>query len=105
MPVITTLLYEGARLLTAAGADVLPDVRRNKDELARAIVAVGGTAIYDLADVPEARLLDCKMDPAERRIRVAPAPPPLPRGVCKGGAGRFTGGVSQIGRASCRERV
>ena len=74
IPVITTLLYEGARLEDAQGADILPDARRNKDELARAIFAVGGRAIYDLTDVPAAKLRDCKMDPAERRIPVAPAP-------------------------------
>ena len=74
VPVITTLLYEGARLVDAHGADILPDARRNKDELARAIFAAGGTAIYDLTDVPEAKLRACKMDPAERRIPVAPAP-------------------------------
>lgn len=74
IPVLTTLLYEGARLVDAHGADILPDARRNKDELARAIFAAGGTAIYDLTDVPEAKLRACKMDPAERRIPVAPAP-------------------------------
>lgn len=74
VPVITTLLYEGARLTDARGADVLPDARRNKDELARAIFAAGGEAVYDLTGVPEGKLRDCRMDPAERRIRVAPAP-------------------------------
>ena len=74
VPVITTLLYEGARLVDAQGADVLPDARRNKDELARAIFAAGGAATYDLTDVPAERLRDCKMDPAERLIPVAPAP-------------------------------
>lgn len=95
VPVITTLLYEGARLLTAAGADVLPDARRNKDELARAIFAAGGTAIYDLTDVPEARLLDCKMDPAERRIRVAPAPHSSLGGVVIDAQGRALDGAGR----------
>ena len=79
IPVITTLLYEGARLVDAQGADVLPDARLNKDALSRAIRAkmaqTGADGVwYDLADVPESKLRDCKMDPAERRIRVAPAP-------------------------------
>ena len=74
VPVITTLLYEGARLLDMQGREFLPDARLNKDELSREIFRQGGCAVYDLADVPEARLLECRMDPSERRIKVAPAP-------------------------------
>ncbi len=74
IPVITTLLFEGARLLNQEGKAFLDNPRLNKDELSRAIFREGGSAIYDLTAVPEAKLLECKMDPAERRIPVAPAP-------------------------------
>lgn len=79
VPVITTLLYEGARLRNAAGDAFLPDAVLNKDELSEAILAeMARTQAegvwYDLTDVPEAALVACKMDPSERRIFVAPAP-------------------------------
>ena len=74
IPVITTLLYEGAKLLNQEGKEFLPDARINKDELSRAIFREGGTAIYDLTEVPEEKLCACNMDPAERIIKVAPAP-------------------------------
>ena len=79
IPVITTLLYEGARLLNDADAAFLPDARLNKDELSRAVAAemarTGADGVwYDLTDVADAAILACKMDLAERRIRVAPAP-------------------------------
>ena len=74
IPVITTLLYEGAKLLTPEGEDFLEDARLNKDELSKAIFGIGGTAIYDLTAVPEEKILECNMDPAERIIKVAPAP-------------------------------
>ncbi|MBQ7268616.1 MAG: FAD-binding protein [Bacteroidales bacterium] len=74
IPVITTLLYEGARLLTPEGKEFLEDARLDKDELSKAIFGIGGTAMYDLTAVPEEKLRECKMDPAERIIKVAPAP-------------------------------
>lgn len=79
VPVITTLLYEGARLLNDDGASFLPDARLNKDELSRSIRAelarTGADGVwYDLADVSTEAILACKMDVEERRIRVAPAP-------------------------------
>ena len=74
IPVITTLLYEGARLLNMEGKEFLPDARLNKDELSMAIFAQGGYAIYDLTEVPDEKLLECKMDLEERMIKVAPAP-------------------------------
>lgn len=74
IPVITTLLYEGAKLLTPEGKEFLPDARINKDELSKAIFRIGGTAIYDLTGVPEEKILECRMDPAERIIKVSPAP-------------------------------
>ena len=74
VPVITTLLYEGARLLNADGREFLPDSRLNKDELSEAILREGSFAYYDLEDVPVGKLLECKMDPDERIIKVAPAP-------------------------------
>ena len=74
IPVITTLLYEGARLLNLDGKEFLGDARLNKDELSKAIIAQGGYAFYDLTDVPDDKLLECKMDISERMIKVAPAP-------------------------------
>ena len=74
IPVITTLLYEGARLLNMEGKEFLGDARLNKDELSKAIFDQGGYAFYDLTDVPDDKLLECKMDISERMIKVAPAP-------------------------------
>ena len=74
IPVITTLLYEGARLLNMDGKEFLPDARLNKDELSKAIFDQGGYAFYDLTDVPDEKILECKMDVSERMIKVAPAP-------------------------------
>ncbi len=74
IPVITTLLYEGARLLNMNGEEFLPDARLNKDELSKAIFAQGGYAMYDLTEVPDEKLLECKMELSERMIKVAPAP-------------------------------
>ena len=73
VPVITTLLYEGARLLNMEGEEFLPDARLNKDELSKAIFDQGGYAIYDLTAVPDEKLLECRMDLSERMIKVAPA--------------------------------
>ena len=74
IPVITTLLYEGAKLLDRDGKEFLPDAKLNKDELSRAIFRVGGEAVYDLRGVSEEKLRECRMDPSERVIKVAPAP-------------------------------
>ena len=79
VPVITTLLFAGAKLLNDAGAAFLPDVRLNKDALSRAIFAemdrTGAEGVwYDLSACTDEALAACNMDPAERRIRVAPAP-------------------------------
>ena len=74
VPVITTLLYEGARLLNMDGEEFLGDARLNKDELSKAIFDQGGYAFYDLTDVPDEKILECKMDLSERMIKVAPAP-------------------------------
>lgn len=74
IPVITTLLFEGARLLTPEGREFLGNIRLNKDELTQAIFRIGGTAIYDLSDVAEEKMRECNMDPTERIIPVAPAP-------------------------------
>lgn len=79
VPVITTLLYEGAELRNEAGERFLQDARLDKDELSRAIFAemkrTGADGVwYDLTGVPDEAILACKMDLSERRIRVAPAP-------------------------------
>lgn len=74
VPVITTLLHEGARLLDARGDEIAEAPRLNKDELSRAIRERGGVATYDLTAVSDAALAACRMDPGERRIAVAPAP-------------------------------
>lgn len=74
IPVITTLLYEGARLLNMNGEEFLGDARLNKDELSKAISDQGGYAFYDLTAVPDEKILECRMDLSERMIKVAPAP-------------------------------
>ena len=74
VPVITTLLYEGARLLDPEGKEFLDDARVNKDELSAAIFRNGGHAFYDLTEVPDGRLKECNMDLNERIMKVAPAP-------------------------------
>ena len=73
IPVITTLLYEGARLLNMDGEEFLHDASLNKDELSKAIFAQGGYTIYDLTAVPDEKILECRMDLSERMIKVAPA--------------------------------
>ena len=79
VPVITTLLHAGAKLLNDGGAEFLPDARLNKDELSKAICAemdrMGATGVwYDLTGCADEAILNCNMDLAERRIRVAPGP-------------------------------
>ena len=79
VPVITTLLYEGAKIRNDAGEEFLPDARLNKDELSKAIFAemerTNAPGVwYDLAEVSEASLVRCNMSLDERRIRIAPAP-------------------------------
>ena len=79
VPVITTLLHAGAKLLNDGGAEFLPDARLNKDELSKAICAemdrTGATGVwYDLTGCADEAILNCNMDLAERRIRVAPGP-------------------------------
>lgn len=74
IPVITTLLYEGGRMLNMDGKEFLGDAHINKDELSKAIFREGGYAIFDLTGVPDEKILECNMDLSERLIKVAPAP-------------------------------
>ena len=79
VPVITTLLYKGATLRNEKGEEFLGDLHLNKDEMSKAIMSEmqrthAQGVWYDLSSVAEADLRDCKMDPSERRILVAPAP-------------------------------
>ena len=79
VPVITTLLYKGATLRNERGEAFLRDLHLNKDEMSKAILAEMARTHaqgvwYDLESVAEKDLRDCKMDPSERRIFVAPAP-------------------------------
>jgi len=79
IPVITTLLYKGAKMRNMSGEEFLPDARLNKDKLSQAIFAemkrTGASGVwYDLTDVAEADLAACHMPLDERRILVAPAP-------------------------------
>lgn len=92
IPVITTLLYEGATFRNAEGKEFLPDLHLNKDELSKAIFAevargggVRGGVWYDATNVPRS-LLETKYAPLVRRyaeqgvditrewMLVAPAP-------------------------------
>lgn len=79
VPVITTLLYKGAALRTEEGREFLSDSHLNKDEMSKEILVElrrsGAKGVwYDLSNVSEAALRECRMDPSERRILVAPAP-------------------------------
>lgn len=74
VPVITTLLYEGARLLDPEGRELLPQGILRKSVISKAIRQAGGYAFYDLSRVPEEKITECNMDPAERMLKVAPAP-------------------------------
>lgn len=79
VPVITTLLYRGATLRNDADEAFLADCRIDKDRLSAAIRAemdrTGASGVwYDLSAVAAEDLRACRMDPGERRIRVAPAP-------------------------------
>ncbi len=87
VPVITTLLFKGATLRNAGGEEFLSDLHLNKDEMSRAILSelkrTGEKGVwYDLTDVPETALRECRMDPAVRRILVAPAPHTSLGGLC-----------------------
>ena len=79
VPVITTLLYEGAKIRNDAGEEFLPNARLNKDALSKAIFAemarTNAPGVwYDLSEVSEASLVRCNMSVGERRIHIAPAP-------------------------------
>ncbi len=79
VPVITTLLYKGARMLNAVGEEFLADARLNKDALSQTIFAEmkrtnAAGVWYDLTAVADADLAACHMSLDERRIFVAPAP-------------------------------
>ena len=74
IPVITNLLYEGAKLLNMDGEEFIGDIKLDKDELSKAIFSQGGCAFYDLTGVPDEKILECKMDLSERMIKVVPAP-------------------------------
>jgi len=92
IPVITTMLYEGATFRNASGDEFLPDSRLNKDELSRAIFrelerggGVRGGVWYDATGVSR-ELLETRYAPLTRRyaaqgiditkdwMLVAPAP-------------------------------
>ena len=79
VPVITTLLYEGAKIRNDAGEEFLPNARLNKDALSKAIFAemarTNAPGVwYDLSEVSEVSLVRCNMSVGERRIHIAPAP-------------------------------
>lgn len=79
VPVITTLLYEGAKIRNEAGEEFLPNAHLNKDALSKTIFAemarTNAPGVwYDLSEVSEASLVRCNMSVGERRIHIAPAP-------------------------------
>ena len=61
-------------MLNPEGKEFLGGERLNKDELSAAIFREGGYAYFDLTGVPEEKMRECRMDPEERMIKVAPAP-------------------------------
>lgn len=78
VPVITTLLYKGARLVNVNEEEFIDDVRINKDLLSQKIIEEmkrtnKNGVWYDLTQVSKADLRACKMNLEERRILVAPA--------------------------------
>jgi len=77
IPVITTMLFEGATFRNASGETFLPDCRLNKDELSQAILrelarggGVRGGVWYDATRVPRA-LLETRYAPLVRRYAEA----------------------------------
>ncbi len=92
IPVITTMLYEGATFRNAAGDEFLPDKHANKDEISRAIFAeiaagrgVDGGVWFDATGVPREtletvyadtleRYAACGVDIVREPMLVAPAP-------------------------------
>ncbi len=92
IPVITTMLYEGATFRNRLGEEFLPDKHANKDAVSRAIFAeieagrgVDGGVWYDATGVPreilETRYSDtvrryaaCGIDITREPMLVAPAP-------------------------------
>ena len=92
IPVITTMLHEGATFRNRLGDEFLPDKHANKDAISRAIFAevkagrgVDGGVWYDATGVPreilETRYADtvrryaaCGIDIAREPMLVAPAP-------------------------------
>ena len=92
VPVITTMLHEGATFRNRLGEEFLPDIHANKDVISRAIFAeieagrgIDGGIWYDATGVPreilETRYADtlrryaaCGIDIAREPMLVAPAP-------------------------------
>ncbi len=92
VPVITTMLHEGATFRNRLGEEFLPDIHANKDVISRAIFAeieagrgIYGGIWYDATGVPreilETRYADtlrryaaCGIDIAREPMLVAPAP-------------------------------
>ena len=92
IPVITTMLHEGATFRNRLGEEFLPDKHANKDAISRAIRAeiaagrgIDGGVWYDATGVPreilETRYADtvqryavCGVDIAREPMLVAPAP-------------------------------
>lgn len=92
VPVITTMLHEGATFRNRLGEEFLPDIHANKDVISRAIFAeieagrgIDGGIWYDATGVPreilETRYVDtlrryaaCGIDIAREPMLVAPAP-------------------------------
>lgn len=92
IPVITTMLHEGATFRNRLGEEFLPDKHANKDAISRAILAeiaadrgIDGGVWYDATGVPreilETRYADtvrryaaCGIDIAREPMLVAPAP-------------------------------
>ena len=77
IPVITTMLFEGATFRNADGAEFLPDKHANKDEVSRAIFAeveagrgVDGGVWFDATGVPR-EILDTTYVDTVRRYAVA----------------------------------
>ena len=73
IPVITTMLYEGATFRNRYGAEFLPDKHANKDEISRAILAeveagrgVDGGVWFDATGVPRESLETTYVDTLRR---------------------------------------
>ena len=87
IPVITTMLHEGATFRNALGVEFLPDKHANKDALSRAIFAEIAAGRGVLPPQAATRNAECTMQNAELAKRNAPSGGSGAQPLCGGGSG------------------